>query len=150
MTIIDAIDKKEYEAVTALWERSVRATHHFLKEEDIQYFRPLIRNNYLDAVELSCIRDKEGKILAFMGVLEGKLEMLFVEPTQRGSGLGKELVQYAIHKLGITKVDVNEDNDQAVGFYKKMGFVQTGYSELDGSGKPFPLIHMELGDQMIW
>jgi putative acetyltransferase len=144
MKSITPVLKSEYEAVTDLWERSVRATHHFLTEENIRYFRPLILNNYLDAVELGCIRDHAGRIEAFMGISDGKLEMLFVEPELRGSGLGKMLVQHAVNKLGVTKVDVNEANEQAVAFYKKMGFVQTGYSELDGSGKPFPLIHMEI------
>lgn len=144
MNAITSVAKHEYEAVTDLWERSVRATHDFLKEENIQYFRPLILNNYLDAVELSCIRDEQDTILAFMGVLDGKIEMLFVDPDHRGSGLGKALVLHALNNLGITKVDVNEANEQAIGFYKKMGFVQTGYSELDGSGKPFPLILMSV------
>lgn len=144
MKEITGISKEEYEAVTALWERSVRATHHFLKEENINYFRPLILNNYLNAIELSCIRNEQRKIEAFMGVLEGKIEMLFVEPALRGTGLGMRLVKYAVEELGVKQVDVNEANEQAVGFYKKLGFIQTGYSELDGSGKPFPLIHMTL------
>lgn len=144
MKSITPVFRSEYVAVTDLWERSVRASHHFLTEENIAYFRPLILNNYLDAVELTCIRDVAGTIQAFMGILNGKLEMLFVEPDQRGSGLGKMLVQHAVNNLGVTKVDVNEANEQAVAFYRRMGFVQTGYSELDGSGKPFPLIHMEI------
>lgn len=146
MNSITSVGKHEYEAVTDLWERSVRATHHFLREENIQYFRPLILNNYLDAVELSCIRDEQNNILAFMGVLNGKIEMLFVDPVQRGTGLGKALVLHALNDLGVTKVDVNEANEEAVGFYKKMGFVQTGYAELDGSGKPFPLILMSVAE----
>lgn len=137
------IQPSEYIEVVDLWERSVRATHHFLTEENIQYFKPLILHTYLDAVELSSIRNPAGNILAFMGVLDGKLEMLFVDPSIRGGGLGKQLVLYAVHQLGITKVDVNEANEQAVGFYRHLGFVQTGYSALDGSGKPFPLIQME-------
>lgn len=28
-----------------VWEKSVRSSHHFLKEEDIEYFRPLFRIN---------------------------------------------------------------------------------------------------------
>lgn len=26
-----------------VWEKSVRSSHHFLKEEDIEYFKPLIK-----------------------------------------------------------------------------------------------------------
>lgn len=146
MEIIQPIRSDEFLEVTELWERSVRATHHFLEEEHIQYFRPLVLEQYLAAVELRCIKDKNGKLLAFSGVLDGKLEMLFVEPQARGGGYGKRLLQYAIREQGVTKVDVNKANEQAVGFYRHMGFVQTGYSGLDGSGKPFPLILMELGD----
>ena len=43
---------------------------------------------------------------------------------------------------GITKVDVNEQNYQAVGFYEKLGFRKAGRSEKDGSGKDYPIIHM--------
>ncbi|MEE1972061.1 MULTISPECIES: hypothetical protein [Maribacter] len=32
---IDCIDKFEYKEVAGVWEASVRATHHFLKEEDM-------------------------------------------------------------------------------------------------------------------
>jgi len=56
---IDSIHKSEYQEVVAVWEASVRATHHFLKEEDIQYFKPRILNIYLDAVDILCIRNEK-------------------------------------------------------------------------------------------
>lgn len=43
-----------------------------------------------------------------MGFYETTLEMLFVDNQYRGKGIGKELVTYAIQRLGINKVDVNE------------------------------------------
>jgi putative acetyltransferase len=43
-----------------------------------------------------------------------------------------------------TQVDVNEQNEQAVGFYLKIGAEIIGSSELDGLGKPFPLLHTRL------
>lgn len=60
---IDNIKKEEYQEVVSVWEASVRATHHFLKEADIEYFRPLILNTYLDAVDLRCVRNEKGEIL---------------------------------------------------------------------------------------
>lgn len=141
---ITIVQKSEYKALVDLWEASVRATHHFLKEEDIHYFRPLILNTYLDAVELRCARDDQGNILGFLGVAENNLEMLFIHPENRGMGIGKKLLDYAIIALDVQKADVNEQNEQAVGFYLKQGFEVVGRSALDGSGKPYPILHMKL------
>ena len=54
------------------------------------------------------------------------------------------LVNYAIHQCGVNKVDVNEQNGQAVGFYQHMGFVTVSRSELDALGKPYPILSMQL------
>ncbi|KAB7530793.1 acetyltransferase [Flagellimonas olearia] len=141
---IDRIHKTEYPEVVRVWESSVRATHHFLKEEDIEYFKPLILNTYLDAVELRCMRNDENNILGFLGAAEQNLEMLFIDPEHRGKRIGKSLLDHAMENLNVTKVDVNEQNEQAVGFYKHCGFEVIGRSELDSSGKPYPILHMAL------
>ncbi|MDH7445790.1 acetyltransferase [Aquimarina sp. 2201CG14-23] len=141
---IDNINKTEYPEVVDVWESSVRATHHFLKEEDIAYFKPLILNTYLDAVTLRCIRNEHKKIIGFMGVADQNLEMLFILPEYRGNSIGKTLVEHAVQQLDIIKVDVNEQNEQAIGFYEHYGFETIGRSELDSSGKPYPILHMKL------
>lgn len=144
--IIDPIKKNEYNEVVDVWEASVRATHHFLKEEDIQYFKPRILNTYLDAVELRCARNEDGKILGFLGVADQNLEMLFIHPYYRGKQIGKALLKFSIEKMNVKKVDVNEQNGQAIGFYKKFGFEVSSRSALDSSGKPYPILHLKLGN----
>lgn len=141
---IDNIKKEEYSEVVKIWEASVRATHHFLKEADIEYFKPLILNTYLDAVDLKCVRNGKEEIIGFSGVADGNLEMLFIHPTERGNGIGKALLDYSMKEQKVTKVDVNEENRQAVGFYEKFGFKTDGRSELDSSGKPYPTLHMKI------
>ncbi|WP_440053626.1 GNAT family N-acetyltransferase [Pseudoalteromonas sp. T1lg65] len=135
----------EYHAeLLDVWENSVRATHDFITEEDIAFFKPIIMEQAFPAVTLKCIKDRHGAIQGFLGAHEEKIEMLFVLNEARGKGIGKALIMFAIEQLGATKVDVNEQNPLAVGFYQHMGFNITSRSPLDDMGKPFPILHMAL------
>lgn len=140
---IQSAHPADFPEITEVWEASVRATHDFLKEEDIQYFKPLILNEFLKEVEVYCVREGSA-ITAFIGLTPGTVEILFVHPEYRGRSIGKQLVTFATELRSAKRVDVNEQNLQAVGFYKKMGFRVTGRSPVDTLGKPYPLLHMEL------
>lgn len=37
---------QDYDELLTVWEASVRSTHHFLAEKDIQFYKPLIREQY--------------------------------------------------------------------------------------------------------
>ncbi|MBY4675777.1 GNAT family N-acetyltransferase [Marinobacterium sp. CAU 1594] len=141
---VSAVNKDEYPVLVDLWEASVRTTHDFLSESDIQFYKPLILEQYLDAVELRVARDPSGKILGFIGVASGNIEMLFIAPEHRHQGIGRLLVEHVRVNFAAKKVDVNEQNPQAVAFYKQLGFREVGRSPLDGMGKPFPLLHLTL------
>jgi len=135
----------DYNTLLALWEASVRATHDFLNPDDILFFKNIIQqHNAFSLVELTCIVDEHNKILGFMGIAADKLEMLFLDPAERGKGLGKQLMQHAFETYRITKVDVNEQNEAARQFYEHFGFKVQSRSPLDGTGKPYPILHMEL------
>jgi putative acetyltransferase len=139
---------EEFPRVLAVWEASVRATHHFVSETDLQFFKPLVREALPQLTELACLRDSDGLVAGFIAVAEGKVEMLFMHPAWRGQGGGGRLLNYAVTTFGATTLDVNEQNEQAVGFYLRMGFEVVGRSELDGSGKPYPLLHLRLSSLM--
>ncbi len=70
------------------------------------------------------------------------MEALFIDPDVRGTGIGRRLLQYGLALHGQLSTDVNMQNSQAVGFYQRMGFVETGRSEVDSQGRPYPLIHL--------
>ena len=88
--------------------------------------------------------EQEGILIGFMRIAEGNLEMLFITNNYWGTGIGEKLVTYAINHLQVTKVDVNEQNIQAVGFYKHIGFNTYKRSDLDGEGKEYPILYMRL------
>ena len=140
--MIRKIEVTDYPRLVEIWESAVSATHDFLKEEDFRYYKQQLPT-YFQYVNLYGW-EKNGRLAGFMGIAEGNLEMLFVDNDYRGIGVGKELITYAIDNLEVTKVDVNEQNVQALGFYKHVGFQVYERSELDGEGKEYPILHMRL------
>jgi len=141
---IDTAGKADYLRLIEIWEASVRATHDFLSEDDLQELKPLILEQYFDAVDLRCAKSANGEILGFCGVSNGNIEMLFISPEARGKGIGKLLAMRAIKEQEALRVDVNEQNEQALGFYQRIGFSVKGRSPVDGQGKSYPLLHLTL------
>lgn len=128
--------------VVEIWRRAVDATHHFLSPEDRSALDEIV-SGFLPEAPLWLAVNSDDVPLAFMLIDNGHMEALFVDPASRGTGIGAALVRHglAIHPRMTT--DVNEQNDQAVGFYERMGFRRTGRSPLDGQGMPYPLIHLQ-------
>ena len=127
-----------------VWLHSVRATHAFLSEQDIQDLLPVVRDLVLggEALELWVLEFTPGEPAAFMGLDGDALEALFVDPACFRKGIGKRLLAHARALKGPLKVDVNEQNPQGLAFYLQNGFVQAGRSERDSAGRPFPILHL--------
>nr|WP_315033083.1 GNAT family N-acetyltransferase [uncultured Chryseobacterium sp.] len=140
--MIRKIEAADYPCLMKIWESAVLHTHDFLKEEDFIYYKENIPL-YFEHVSLLGFEEKN-KLVGFMGIAEGNLEMLFIHNDFRGKGIGKRLITYGIDHLAVNKVDVNEQNIQAVGFYTYIGFTILKRSALDGQGKEYPILHMGL------
>ena len=136
-----------HDQLVDIWHRAVVRTHTFLAEADIQFYHQIVRNGALREVELWMALNEAQEPAGFIGLDGTKIEMLFVDPDEHGKGIGRRLVQHAkTRNGGSLQVDVNEQNEGAYLFYKRLGFVRIGRSELDPSGRPFPLLHLELSD----
>ncbi|ANN62949.1 GNAT family N-acetyltransferase [Brachyspira hyodysenteriae] len=145
MTIYET-KNRDYEIIDKLyilWEKSVRATHLFLKEDDIINISKYVKKYLIDIKHL-IIAEIEDNIVGFMGTENKKLEMLFLDPEAIGNGIGKELIKYAIENYDIKEVSVNEQNTNAYNFYKHMGFKDYKRDEYDDLGNNFPIIHMRI------
>ncbi len=126
----------------AVWESSVRATHDFLSEQDIVMLRPDVLNA-LRHVPVLFIALEDEKPVAFLGMDGKNVEMLFVDASFRGFGAGRLLMRAALRR-GACRVDVNEQNPQALGFYLHMGFIVDSRSPNDAQGRSFPILHLRL------
>ena len=131
------------EELVRLWEASVRASHHFLTEEDICKLAPYV-GEAIRSIEILQVLYQGQTAIAFMGIEGQKIEMLFVSPTHFGCGFGKQLINIAIHNYHARYVDVNEQNPEAEGFYRHLGFRTFERTETDEQGNPFPILKMKL------
>lgn len=132
------------EALTAVWEHSVRATHHFLSESEILRIRAYVPQAVGGVAQLVAAENQAGEPVGFMGVENGRLKMLFLAPEARGCGRGGRLLRCGIEQYGVREVTVNEQNPQAVDFYAHFGFRTYRRTERDEEGGPYPLLYMRL------
>lgn len=129
------------EVLLQIWERSVRAAHLFLSDAEVNRIKEYVPRAF-EGVEHLIVAEAE-KPVAFMGTQNGRLEMLFVAPEERGRGIGRQLLQYGVENYGVFEVTVNEQNPQAVGFYERMGFETYKQTDTDEEGALYPLLYMK-------
>jgi putative acetyltransferase len=136
---------EDRERLLELWERSVRATHHFLEDSDVVALRPLVAEELASgAVDWWVLVSATEALIGFLGFASDTIEALFIDPDHRGQGGGKFLVAHAQSLgAGALAVDVNEQNEAALRFYKTLGFSVVGRSPTDAGGRPFPMLHMK-------
>ena len=138
----------DHEALTQLWRRSVEATHQFLPPDEVERLFEDVRRLYLPGVEALWLAELPqtpfagAKPVAFMGCNGPQVEMLFVDPACFRCGVGTALLAHAKAAHQQLTLDVNEQNPQALAFYKRQGFRIVGRSAQDGQGMPYPLLHM--------
>lgn len=135
-------NKEDYTMLSAIWERSVRATHDFLDEDTINEIKAALVPNYFPNVELYAV-SHNGSLSGFIGLRDNMVEMLFIDSHSRGQGYGSSLIEFALDR-GATKVDVNEQNPLALAFYRAKGFKIIGRDTVDDAGRPYPILHLSI------
>ncbi|WP_134496689.1 acetyltransferase [Microvirga pakistanensis] len=142
MTKIRPSRSSDVPALFTIWHDAVRATHSFLGEADIAFFAQQVRDSYLPSGSFWVAVGDDDEPQGFLGMTGSKVDALFIHPAHHGQGIGRALIDHAAALAGALTVDVNEQNEGACIFYKKIGFRQIGRSEFDDSGQPFPLLHL--------
>lgn len=126
----------------SVWESSVKATHHFLTENEREHIKKYVPQALNEIPHLIVAENENQVPVGFMGIVEQHLEMLFIAHKERGKGLGKALLEYGIENYSICDLAVNEQNPLAKGFYEHMGFKVYKRTENDEQGNPYPLLYM--------
>lgn len=134
--------ENDYPTLVEVWERAVRPSHLFLSENDIEEIKCALVPEYFPAVELYAFVHN-GVAVGFIGLAGAKIEMLIVDCSAQGRGIGTALINFAIGR-GAAEVDVNEQNPLALKFYLARGFGVVGRDVSDDAGRPFPILHLSL------
>ena len=130
------------EQLLEVWESAVRQTHTFLSESEIERIKGYVPDAIGNVAHLLVSMDDSEKPVAFLGLEGSRIEMLFVDASHRGRGIGKQLVAFAIENYAASEVGVNEQNPLAIGFYEHMGFKTYKRTDFDEEGNPYPLLYM--------
>lgn len=146
MKIIEVKDKNPLliKQLLDVWESSIKDTHLFLSQNEIDSIKEYIPIALNEIPHLIVIKNENNIPVGFMGIVKQHLEMLFISQDERGKGLGKKLLIYAIENYSIDDLAVNEQNPLAKGFYEHMGFKVYKRTENDEQGNPYPLLYMKL------
>lgn len=110
-------NENDYVTLAGIWERSVRATHNFLKGEDFNKIKAALIPDYFPNVDLYAVADN-GVYAGFISLSPVTIEMLFIDSDCRGMGYGAALIEFA-KRHGATRVDVNEQNPSALNSTKQ-------------------------------
>ena len=132
------------EQLVKIWESAVRVTHTFLSEEEIMRIKAYVSEAVQAVRHLLVAVDENNIPIAFVGIEGHRIEMLFVDADYHGQGIGGCLIRYVVDHYRINEVTVNEQNPQAVNFYKHMGFHTYKRTDFDEQGAAYPLLYMRL------
>lgn len=88
------------------------ATHTFLSPTEIKSIKTYALKALKTVPHLIIIENVDNSPVAFMGIANNKLEMLFVKSDELRKGYGNELLQFGVTKYNILEVVINEQNNK--------------------------------------
>ena len=138
---IKPYEEKYREQMIFVWEKSVRATHHFVTSDEVERLKVLVKEIDFTSYSVHCLIS-EDKMLGFLGGQDKVIESLFLDPDYIGQKFGTKLMDFALNTLKANKVNVNEQNTDAIKFYTKFGFKTYERTEKDSHG--YPILKMIL------
>lgn len=129
------------EQLLEVWYQASRVGHPFLSLRDVEDQRAQVRNIYLPQADIWVVVQDDTPV-GFIGLLGAFIGGLFVSPSVHKAGIGRSLVEHAARLKGSLEVEVYARNQGALGFYRQMGFSETGRRGIDDQGRALELVRL--------
>ncbi|MBB6464580.1 putative acetyltransferase [Aminobacter lissarensis] len=124
-----------------VWLEASRIGHPFMSEAELLDQQARVRDIYLPQAE-NWVVELDGEPAGFIGLIDDFIGGLFVDPAAHGQGFGKALVLHALALKGVLELEVYAENKLAVGFYRRLGFIETLRRDEDDEGRRQEVIRM--------
>ena len=123
--------------LSTIWFDASLKAHPFIGEKRLTEQRKLIEEDYLPKAETS-VACLGGEPVGFISLLGCFIGGIFIAPDRQGLGVGRALIADALARKGELSLEVYTENEQAVRFYRKLGFQEVSRRAVDDFGFPFP------------
>jgi putative acetyltransferase len=124
---------EDTDALITIWDNAEPLAHPFLSDEVRDQVRRDTVNIYLPNAE-TWVLENDGTPVGFIAMIGTEIGGLFLDPSEQGKGLGRQMVDHIVAIKGPLTVEVFKDNKIGLPFYKLYGFVVTGEGVFDASG----------------
>ncbi|GAA4216488.1 putative acetyltransferase [Sagittula marina] len=127
----------DLERLSTIWFDASLKAHPFIGETRLTEQRRLIEERYLPEAETS-VACLDGDAVGFISLLDCFIGGIFIAPGWQGHGIGRRLIADALARKDELTLEVYTENEQAVRFYRRLGFQEVSRRAVDDSGFPFP------------
>lgn len=133
MTVRAYRDDQDRDRLADIWLAASRVGNPFFVEKELLDQQAEVRNVYLRQAENWVVEDG-GRQMGFIGLIDNFIGGLFVDPSAHGGGFGKALVLHAAALKGALDVEIYAANVRAIGFYRRLGFIEVSRGSQDEGG----------------
>lgn len=126
----------DQETLSKIWFEASLKAHPFIGKPRLTEQRRLIEEEYLPKAETS-VACLGGETAGFISLLDSFIGGIFIAPDRQGRGIGRKLISDALERKGKLSLEVYLANEQAVRFYKALGFREVSRRDADDFGCPF-------------
>lgn len=121
LTMIRQYKDNDADAVVAVWREASERAHFFLSKEFLDSEAVNVRNVYPKFAEI-WVKEVDGNVIGFIALIESEVGAIFLKPESHGQGIGREMMDFAVHQKGAVTLDVFKDNAIGRKFYDRYGF----------------------------